>query len=92
MMKMEYPVLHRMLITGALFFFDDLLLECHHTSNKPPQSRADHDIGKEECVELVELLGTALGTTPIRPFASVLWNNKKTARWYTKLHGGFYPT
>ena len=89
--KMEYPVLHRMLITGTLLYADDLLLECHHTSNRPPQSRAYHEIGKEECVELVELMGTALSTIE-RPFTSVLWNNKKTAKGYTRQHGGFFPT
>eukprot|EP00656_Telonema_subtile_P014707 TRINITY_DN17590_c0_g1_i2.p1 TRINITY_DN17590_c0_g1~~TRINITY_DN17590_c0_g1_i2.p1 ORF type:complete len:106 (-),score=12.06 TRINITY_DN17590_c0_g1_i2:2-319(-) len=89
--KMEYPVLHRMLLTGTLLYADDLLLECHHTSNKSPQSRAYHEIGKEECLELVALLGTTLSTTE-RPFTSVLWNNKKTAKEYTKQHGGFFPT
>lgn len=89
--KMEYAVIHRMLLTGTLLLADDLLLECHHTSNKPPSSRATHDIGKEECLELVEVLGRALSTKQ-RPFTSVLWNNKKTAKAYTKAHGGFYPT
>lgn len=93
--KMEYSVLLRMLQTGAFFLVDDLLLECHYTTNKPKSIRPAGSIGKDDCVNLVHIMNTEMNREgKTTPFEAVLWNNVKTAKssGYSSRHGGFYPT
>ena len=87
---MEYAVLHRLLRTGTSQTITELLLECHHNTNKPKAQRDPTlHIGKEDCTALVEGLRKVIPTV-------VLWNSRKTARRsmpsYIPSHGGFSPT
>lgn len=97
--KMEFAVLHRMLLSGALLLVDELLLECHYNTNLSRERRdATKHIGLDDCRDLVAALNTAFGGVPNnnghRAFEAVLWNSVKTARTsgYSERHGGFKPS
>ena len=91
--KMEFPILHHMLITGTILLVDELLVECHYTTNQRDRSkRRPSDLGMDDCVALMRAFQQ---TFPV-PFEFVLWNNVKTASksspLYMTRHGGFKPT
>jgi FkbM family methyltransferase len=97
--KMEFAVLHRMLLSGSLLLVDELLLECHYNTNLPRARRdASQHIGLDDCRDLVDALNNAMGGRKKdgeeANFEAVLWNSVKTARGsgYSERHGGFKPS
>jgi FkbM family methyltransferase len=94
--KMEFSVLHRMLLSGSLLLVDELLLECHYNTNLPRDRRdATKHIGIDDCRDLVAALNFAFRQEKSSDhFEAVLWNSVKTARssGYSERHGGFKPS
>lgn len=94
--KMEFAVLHRMLLSGSLLLVDELLLECHYNTNLARDRRDDKKhIGIDDCRDLVAALNSAFGHQKgVEQFEAVLWNSVKTARGsgYSDRHGGFKPS
>ena len=99
--KMEYSVLLKLFTTGAMLLIDDLLLECHYTTNaRRGPARPAGAIGIDDCKDFIHALnvrlngGAATTGGGVRRFEAVLWNSVKTAKssGFSIRHGGFIPT